>query len=455
MTIIDGLCQVIFNTYEAFTAAIYVREGEMLHCLSSVTFAGSFDRNRDIPVEGSLPGWVIKHHETLIIPNFDKDEDALGYYGTTEGIKSFMGYPIEGEGIIVVDSKKKYVFTDKEKKILGGFGALIFQNLEQERRFQEMEERIEELSRDRRILHLFKELSQASVTVTDVLGECADFSGADFAFTAIEKGGKVALRDRYPGETGAVTGGEYPMGQSIASVVIEGGRELLLPHSSGFLRERPLLFQGETLRAKQFFGFPLTEGEQVFGLAGFGSTSATSLREHAIGSLREVSLLLSLYYAALLRKESSEKVMDLEPVTGALHFSAFLRILDSCVKAGEPFSLLSLKLTDLAEWNRKLGPDYTNRLLKKAFKVLRYCAGGKALIARKGGGHFYVLLRGNGILEVNNVLKVMGYTIRKSMAEEKWLEGLGNLETGVARFPDDGNDLWDLLDRASRNRKPA
>ncbi len=454
MTIIDGLCQVIFNTYEAFTTAIYVREGEVLRCLSSVTFAGSFDRNRAIPVEGSLPGWVIKHHETLIIPNFDKDEDTLGYYGAGEGIKSFMGYPIEGEGIIVVDSKKKYVFTDKEKKILGGFGALIFQNLEREQRFQEMEEKIEELSRDRRILHLFKELSQAAVTVADVLRECAAFSGADFAFTAIEKGGKIALRDRYPDQAGTVTGGEHPMGQSIASTVIEGGRELLLPHSSGFLRERPLLVQGETLKARQFFGFPLTEGEATFGLVGFGSSSAANLREEAIAPLREVSLLLSLYYAALLRKESSEKIMDLEPVTGALYFSAFLRFLDGCVKAGEPFSLLSLKLTDLVEWNRKLGHDYANRLLKKVFQVIRYCAGGKALVTRKGGGHFYVLLRGNGILEVNNVLKVMGYTIRKSLAEEKWLEAVGNLETGVARYPDDGNDLWDLLDRAARNRRP-
>ena len=115
---LDNISQLIFNIYEAFTVALFVRNDDTLRCLSSVTFAQSFDKNRTIPIESTLPGWVIKHNEPLIIPNFDKDEDTLGYYGTQEGIKSFMGFPMEGKGVIVIDSKKKWAFTDKEKKIL-------------------------------------------------------------------------------------------------------------------------------------------------------------------------------------------------------------------------------------------------------------------------------------------------------------------------------------------------
>jgi GAF domain-containing protein len=127
---IDRLSQLIFNIYEAFTVAVYIRERDMLNCLSSVTFARSFDQNKPIPIESTLAGWVIKHNAPLIIPNFDRDEDALGYYGSPEGIKSFMGYPLETEGVIIVDSKKKYVFTDKEKKILGSFASLIHEEIE-------------------------------------------------------------------------------------------------------------------------------------------------------------------------------------------------------------------------------------------------------------------------------------------------------------------------------------
>lgn len=118
MSTLDALVQLIFNVYEAFTVAVYLRQGDLLSCVSSYTFSRSFDQLRKIPVESSLPGWVVKHNEPLIIPNFDKDEAALGYYGATEDIKSFMGYPLEVPGVIVIDSKKKYVFTDKEKRYL-------------------------------------------------------------------------------------------------------------------------------------------------------------------------------------------------------------------------------------------------------------------------------------------------------------------------------------------------
>ena len=154
MNMIDSLAQLIFNIYEAFTVALYATDKERLRCLSSMTFASSFDRNRVLPVEGTLPGWVVKHKEPLIIPNFDKDEGTLGYYGSPEGVKSFMGYPVEDDGVIVIDSKKKYVFTDREKKILGGFVAVIHEELERDKRSQEVDEKIEELRTEKRIIAL-------------------------------------------------------------------------------------------------------------------------------------------------------------------------------------------------------------------------------------------------------------------------------------------------------------
>ncbi|MCX5799010.1 MAG: GAF domain-containing protein [Proteobacteria bacterium] len=155
MSMVDGFSQLIFNIYEAFTVALFMKDNEMLKCLSSVSFANSFDRNRSIPVEGTLPGWVMKHREPLIIPNFDKDEGTLGYYGDTEGIKSFMGYPMEANGVIIVDSKKKWGFTDKEKKILGNFASVIHQEIDREKRFQDIEEKVEELYIERRCRFLF------------------------------------------------------------------------------------------------------------------------------------------------------------------------------------------------------------------------------------------------------------------------------------------------------------
>ena len=173
-SMIDSLAELVFNVFEAFTVALFLKDGQQLRCLSSITFAQSFERERRVPIEGSLPGWVLKHNEPLIIPNFDKDEATLGYYGSEESIKSFMAYPLEVSGVIVVDSKKRYVFTDREKKLLGHFVSIIGKELEKEKGFQEIEERNEELAVERRIIRYFLD-SGLSDTIRWIKGRLEHF----------------------------------------------------------------------------------------------------------------------------------------------------------------------------------------------------------------------------------------------------------------------------------------
>jgi GGDEF domain-containing protein len=449
MSSLDGFASLIFNVYEAFTVALYVKENKSLKCLSSVTFANSFDKHKNIPVEGTLPGWVIKHGAPLIIPNFDKDEDALGYYSAPEGIKSFMGYPIEGKGVIVVDSKKKWVFTDKEKKILGAFATAVDQEMEKEKRFNDLEERVEELLRERRIIDLFNEMNLSKVSLAEMFEECMDLSGADCCFTGIEKGGKVFVHDLFGISPDGYAKKECSSEGSISSTVVERGRELLLPHNSGLLREKPLFFPGEAIKAKQFFGFPLIKDDMAIGVLGFISRSDKPLREQSIGILRNLSTLLSLYYSSLWLKDNLERLKDFEPVTDSIQFPIFLAILDNLIKKKDRFSLLSVKLTNVLAFNRQIGLQATNGLLKKIFQIIRYCVGAQAFITRRGGGHFYVLLRGDERVEVKSIVRILNYTVGKGIAEEELSDITGSLETGVASFPEEGmTDLWDLLEKA-------
>ena len=64
-----------------------------------------------------------------------------------------MAYPLEMPGVIVVDSKKKWVFTEKEKKILAHFVAVASMEVEREKQLREMEEEREEMSLLRRQLN--------------------------------------------------------------------------------------------------------------------------------------------------------------------------------------------------------------------------------------------------------------------------------------------------------------
>ena len=449
MSSLDGFASLIFNVYEAFTVALYLKEKESLKCLASMTFANGFNKNKSIPIEGTLPGWVIKHNDPLIIPNFDKDEETLGYYDGSEGIKSFMGYPIEGKGVIVVDSKKKYVFTDKEKKILGAFATAIDKEIEKEKRFAELEERIEELLRERRVIDLFNEVNLSRVSLAEMFEECMGLSGADCCFTGIEKGGKVFIHDIFGIDPEGYAKKECSSGESIASTVVERARELLLPHNSGLLREKPLFFPGEAMRAKQFFGFPLIKDDMAIGVVGFISRSNKPLREQSIRILRNLSTLLSLYYSSLWLKENLERLRDFEPVTDSIQFPVFLSILDSLIKKKDKFSLLSVRLVNLLAFNKRIGLQATNGLLKRIFQIVRYCVGGQAFITRRGGGHFYVLLRGEERIEVKSIVRILNYTVNKGISEENVADISVNVETGVTSFPEDGAaDLWDLLEKA-------
>jgi len=449
MKMLDNFSQLIFNIYEAFTVALFIRQEDWLRCLSSVTFAKSFDTNRSVPVEGTLPGWVIKHNEPLIIPNFDKDENTLGYYGAEEGIKSFMAYPMEGRGVIVIDSKKKWVFTDKEKKILGNFASIIQQEMERERIYREMEEKVEELITERRILTRFHELNALKISVQEILKEASDLSGADFCFIGMEKGDRLFIHDVYGIPENELKMRECSRLNSIASLVMEGGRELLLPYNSGYLREKPLFFPGEPITAKQFFGFPLITEEMVVGTLGFVSLSEQQLKETPIGLLRDIATFLSLYYTYHWMKDHIDKLKDFEPVTGSIQFATFLNSVEKAFKKEETFSVLSVKLSNIHMYNRKWGYEFTNNVIKKFFQIIRYCVGENALITRKSGGHFYILLKGSSEQEAKNLLKILNYTIQKSIFHGEDHSEQVVIESHMAFFPDDGiSNIWDLLDRA-------
>jgi GGDEF domain-containing protein len=448
MSTLDGFTQLIFNIYEAFTVALFVSEDDRLRCLSSVSFAGSFDRRRTVPVEGTLPGWVLKHTEPLIIPNFDKDEETLGYYGTPQGIKSFMGYPMEGKGVIVVDSKKKWVFTDKEKKILGGFVSMISEEIEREKQEQETEDRVSEVHGERRLLSLFSGLNRGQVSVREILGESAAFCGADFAFIAMEKGGRIVVQEVLGPDPEEHLTKECSAG-TIVSLVFEGQRELLLPFNSGYLREKRLLFQGETIKTRQFFGFPLGVEDSFQGVLGYVSTTDSPLREGSIGLLREVAAILSLYYSWVSTREALELMKEFEPLTGSVQFTTFLKVVDRAIQKGDRFSILSVKVLHLDRYNRRMGYDFTNELLRKVSQVVRYCVGGSAgVVTRKGGGHFYVLMRGNKGVNVENILRIVHYTVIRSMPEEEVPDKGEPVESGLATFPEDSRSLWDLLEKA-------
>lgn len=454
MSTLDALVQLIFNVYEAFTVAVYLRQGDVLSCLSSYTFSRNFDQLRKIPVESSLAGWVVKHNEALIIPNFDKDEGTLGYYGATEDIKSFMGYPLEVPGVIVIDSKKKYVFTDKEKKILAHFVTIMHDEVEREKRLQEIEELNEEMLVERRIIDYFRHAGTREDSEERVLRECLSLAGGDLCFVGLEQEGGLAVTRAMGQSAGSILGKKCAMRGSVSSMVIERGLESLLPYKSGYLKDRPILFDGDALRARQFFGFPLIIDDIPYGLLGLVSLSETSLKEKSIGLLRDISLLFSLFLSASWLKRDRKRSRDLDPVTGALRYSTFCKKVEEWAKKGEQFSVVSVKIPRIEDYNRVAGVDFTDKLFQAVYQSIEYCIGKQAIITRSAGGQFFGAVEGMDPTDISNMLKILNYTITTNMPEgNRTVRRLA--QTGLAHCPQDGQDVWQLLERAENRMKRA
>ncbi len=80
------------------------------------------------PGDGVI-GWVAKNRQPVNIAQFDRDTRNLKLYLKDEGIKSFLAVPVGDAGVICVDSKRNYVFTEKNQKILLDFAQVILNQL--------------------------------------------------------------------------------------------------------------------------------------------------------------------------------------------------------------------------------------------------------------------------------------------------------------------------------------
>ena len=358
-----------------------------------------------------------------------------------------MAYPLEASGVIVVDSKKRYVFTDREKKLLGNFVSVIGKELEKEKRLQELEEKNEDLAIERRIIRFFLKSGLSEISLEEVLKECLALCQADFCFVGVERNGKLVIVDCAGTEANNLRLKECPMTGTVASMVLEGRKELLLPHGSGYLREKPLLFSDDGMKAKQFFGFPLLFDEEAFGLAGFVSLSEVGLRDGIIGLLRDISSLMSLHFMRVWTKGALERGKQFDPVTGALLFAPFFKKVEVWVQERKDFSLVSVKVPGFHAYNRLLGVEATDRVLRKVVQSVEQCLGRTALVTKAEVSHFYAVTRDPQALEAENMTRVLNYTILTAMADSR-IETKGALQIGVVEFPEDGESLWALLDRA-------
>lgn len=184
---LKDLIELVSNVNEAFTAALFLYNPlrDSLFLSSYHTLSLQVNPKTTIQPGDSLIGWVAKNKQPVNVAQFDRDNRSLKLYLRDEGIKSFMAVPVGDAGVLCVDSKRNYVFTDKNQKILQDFAGVIFQVLQnqvlcdqgrKQRRLLNFIYRINTLSGEK---HDLQEYYQK------ILHACRNFSKTDAAFMAL------------------------------------------------------------------------------------------------------------------------------------------------------------------------------------------------------------------------------------------------------------------------------
>jgi hypothetical protein len=118
--IIDFL-DLISNVMEAYTVALFTVENEkenIIKLFSHRSFSKNIDGECRLFSGEGFVSWVHREQKSVLVNHFERSTTTLKFYTSDEEIKSLVAVPLpDRAGVLYVDSKKSYRFTEEREKI--------------------------------------------------------------------------------------------------------------------------------------------------------------------------------------------------------------------------------------------------------------------------------------------------------------------------------------------------
>ena len=280
---LQAIINLLADLTEAYTVALFLQEPSgKLKVAVSMTFSDAFLDNQTVNEGEGLVGYVAKHGMVVDVDRYKRDITDTGLYKKDVGIKAFLALPVSDFGVLVVDTNKRQVFGEKEKKIARQFADLCAHVVIQQ-------ETAKREAMYGRILDLNYEIENAGLGYSDprmyyaqILNVGMSFCDLKMAFLcrllpgqkkytveAVEGGGAITLRGR-----------SFPLSQGLVGWVF---REIKpLNHSS--ITPLPgksfLISPDEPMRGyNTFIGVPLLAWRRLIGVWAFAGNSTRIIHE--------------------------------------------------------------------------------------------------------------------------------------------------------------------------------
>ncbi len=300
---IESIVRLAAEVMEAYSVVLFIAREDGLAMACAASLSRNLRRGCVLAVGEGLVGWIHREKKPVVAHNFHHDSRTLQFYRKDETIKSFLGLPLtEQRGVLCIDSKKNYRFTDKKIKIANMFALLISNEISRQEVKKEKEKILKRLLLINNIYEIKNSLFEMLLSYS-CLSKLDSVSGirkdakrkfishmfnsfdCDIAGITTLKGTVVLQKSRWIENTSLLAGG------LVGLVVKSGGRIFMNDRPGITLYEEPVSGGKAGPLVDNFCGVPLA-GEREGGCfflvkkkGGHWQPSEVALVEEAAGLL--------------------------------------------------------------------------------------------------------------------------------------------------------------------------
>jgi transcriptional regulator with GAF, ATPase, and Fis domain len=401
--LVDELIKLLCNCLEAFTSALFLvnEKRDSLILSSFYSLSKNIISHASIGFEEGLVGWIAKNQKPVTVKSFDRDTTSLGYYSTNEDIKSFMGVPLRTKGVLCVDSKKTYVFTEKDQKILMGFGDLIHEALIMDEVVYEESTNSDFFQTLLSIEEIWKAKEGIQTGLIDILSLCSDRLKIPVVVIVEPLEGErefsilqgVGLGNfNFPQR-------RFARGKGLLDWVFKYNKPLILNEFHSYSGKSFVFSEDEQLeKVKSLCLLPFSTQGNVTGVLCLFSFEENTFDKYRKEHLFFLSDLIGLILQNEKHNRLINRIQDIDSVARVLNNTAFYHEFSSCFSRSKEYKMtLPLYLIELEGIERlvfRWGRIPVNRMLKGIAEGMRKVFGPEAILGRFEDGGFAVFIEG-------------------------------------------------------------
>ena len=463
-TDVDGLVELVSNVTEAYTTAVFLADNQkrILRLWHFYSLSDNVNKNVSILFGDGPIGMVAETKEDFDLAKFaERDSNLLRLYSKNEIIKSFFAVPIVNkdgvlEGVISIDSKKTFVFANKEQKLLKLF-ADQFSNLLNNLRIQKF------MDTETSDIDFLNEFCDKITSIDDVksilqytlesiikLVECESYFISLRTNDSEDREFCVASSHSRRNLQGLIFSDPY----GLAGCVIEDKKPYLIGNRKDDFGSYVFTRSESVGRVRSFLGIPLLYKEKVLGLISLVDSNEGTFNQR---DLEVISIMAGSISLAIANVKAQTRIHSLstniDGLTGLRNFTGFQEYLEMMLQVESrkrrPLSLLIVDIDKFSDLNNNLGYETGNEILKQFAQFLMDMGEKNSIyVARYGLDEFSLILPNIGEDRAFSYAEDVCSAIEDATFVLPSRNVGISVSIGISCFPEDSTNKYELINNA-------